>query len=194
MKWNLASSTREQIANAKAAFNTLVTAFHAQPASPIQEDSSVIAARAETSARRPDSLPVPPALPAGQSPDQRASERRSRSRCTRVENRDSTAVSKQVSQSRAAGDSRAASVAVKPCSTYQPLEMSGDGSPRSHGSPPAVDKHSGRRYGECGLRLPLFDGHDWPDFLSQFERCAKHYRWSDSVKAVRLAASIVGKA
>ena len=205
MHWRFAPEhTDEQIANAKAAFNALVTAYPEQPAASIRDDSSVIAARVErrpstpAAARRPDSLPVQPALPPPQSPESRAGVRRQRSRCTRVVNivnvNDSTSASKRVSQSRAAGDSRAASVAAAPRKTSQPLETSGDSSPRSPDSPPAVEKHSGRRYGESGLRLPLFDGHDWSGFISQFEMCAKRYHWSDSVKVMRLIASIVGKA
>ena len=72
--------------------------------------------------------------------------------------------------------------------------MYGDSGSRSPLSSPAVEKHGGRRYGESGLRLPLFDGHDWPGFIAQFETCARHYKWSDEIKAVRLFTSIVGEA
>ena len=62
--------TDELIENAKEAFNAVVLAFGEQHAAPIEEDSSVIAASPErrpdepAPARRPDTLPVQPALPA----------------------------------------------------------------------------------------------------------------------------------
>ena len=66
--------TDKQIENAKKAFNAVVLAFGEQHAAPIEENSSVIAASPErrpdepAPARRPDTLPLQPALPAGQTP------------------------------------------------------------------------------------------------------------------------------
>ena len=195
--------TDEQIATAREALDAVVLAFGEQHAAPLQEDSSVIAARAErrpnapAPARRPDSLPVQPLLPAGQTPDTRAAPRRPRSRCTRVVNivnvNDSAPAPQQTHKDRAAGDAAAAPAAARVRKTSQPLEMSPERSPRSK-CVPADQTPTRRKSRECDLRLPLFHGEDWPGFIAQFEACAKYYRWTDRTKAIRLHTSLVGEA
>ena len=197
--------TDEQIENAKEAFNAVVLAFGEQHAAPIEEDSSVIAASPErrleepTPARRPDTLPVQPALPARQTPATRQDPRRPRGRFTRVVNivnvNDSPSAAKQMYKNRAAGDSVVAAPEVaRSYRKSQPLETNDDRGPRSGSTSPAAQTNARRKYGEGKLRLPLFDGHDWPGFIKQFEACVRYYKWSDHEKAMRLAMSMVGEA
>lgn len=206
MHWKLAPyHTDEQLQNAKEALDALMVAFHAQPAASVHEDSSTLAASVErrsdapAPARGPSSLSGQAVLPDDHTPGKGVvGPQRQRNRCTRVVNivnvHDSKPVPKRVRKDRAAGDSVTTSVAAQSRGTSQPLEMSDDSDPRCHKTRPAVEKHSGRKYRESGLRLPLFDGYDWPGFILQFETCARHYRWSDRIKAIRLYTSIVGDA
>ena len=44
------------------------------------------------------------------------------------------------------------------------------------------------------MPVPTFDGKNWAAFKSVFESVAKHYRWSDEIKALRLKCCIKGDA
>ena len=58
----------------------------------------------------------------------------------------------------------------------KPLETHDDRGQRSSSASPAVPKDARRRNGESALRLPLFDGNDWPGFMKQFKACVKYYK------------------
>ena len=44
------------------------------------------------------------------------------------------------------------------------------------------------------MQVPTFDGNNWAAFKSVFESIAKHYRWSDEIKALQLKCCIKGEA
>ena len=44
------------------------------------------------------------------------------------------------------------------------------------------------------MQIPTFDGNNWAAFKSVFESIAKHYRWSDEIKALQLKCCIKGDA
>ena len=73
--------------------------------------------------------------------------------------------------------------------------------PYCAGKPPVLllpDDDSEPHRNECNytgrMRVPTFDGKNWAAFKSVFESVAKHYRWSDAVKALQLKCCIQGEA
>ena len=73
--------------------------------------------------------------------------------------------------------------------------------PYCAGKPPVLllpDDDSEPHRNRCNytgrMRVPTFDGKNWAAFKSVFESVAKHYRWSDAVKALQLKCCIQGEA
>ena len=60
-----------------------------------------------------------------------------------------------------------------------------------------ADNDEGRR-DDCNdsarMPVPTFDGKNWAAFKSVFESVARHYKWSDPIKALRLKCCIKGEA
>ena len=54
----------------------------------------------------------------------------------------------------------------------------------------ALSARSGMPLSMANVRMPVFKGQRWAGFKQQFERLAKHFKWTDEDKAVRLLTAI----
>ena len=124
--------------------------------------------------------------------------RRPRNRCTRVVNivnvNDSAKLPPTEAMDCAAGDQSSTPTDPRSAKRSQPLGNVNDhrqsprnepGSPNRHRDPPVIDK---------GLRLPQFNGTDWPSFIEEFKACVRYFQWPEQVKAIWLRTSLVGPA
>ena len=66
--------------------------------------------------------------------------------------------------------------------------------PRSSPTEVEADGRRDEYYDSARLPVPTFDGKNWAAFKSVFESVAKHYKWSDTIKALRLKCCIKGEA
>ena len=57
-----------------------------------------------------------------------------------------------------------------------------------------VDTQRDEVHDSTQMPVPTFDGENWAAFKSVFESVAKHYKWSDPIKALRLKCCIKGDA
>ena len=149
-------------------------------------------------ARRPTTLPLRPRSPAGRAPAHRPDTWRTRHRYPPVVNIVNVGrrgpPSSYEMPSNASGDSGLPPTDHRSDGTSSPLGMSDDLSQYGSSSVSSGSVRSSRSSPAPSPSVPLFDGRDWPGFMSKFRECARHYKWSDHVKARRLHTSIVGDA
>ena len=132
------------------------------------------AAATSAPAKLPHSLPVQPVMLSDSKTNVSAA-RRPRNRCTRVVNivnvNDSAKLPPTEAMDCAAGDQSSTPTDPRSTKRSQPLENVNDHrqspqnesrSPNRHRDPPVIDK---------GLRLPQFNGTEWPSFIEEFEAC-----------------------
>ena len=173
-----------------------------RPADPIIIDGSpaapTAARRPQTPgpARRPTTLPQRSRL-AGRAPTPHTNAGRPR-RYPRVVNivnvNRHTPASQQSTPNLATGGPDLSPTDQRSVRTSSPLGMADDLSQYGSGSWSSGSVRSGCSSLTSSMPVPLFDGHDWPGFMSKFRACARHYGWTDRVKARRLHTSIIGEA
>lgn len=197
-------ATEQQVENGKNAYEAFVLAFDSEngPKPDVVNEPNAhtkLRRRPATPApaKRPNSLPVQSAMTSGPKSNIPVA-RRPRSRCTKVVNivnvNDSAKTPSKETLNHAGGDRASTPIDIRSTKQSQPLEnvndhfqsrKAGSGSPNRQREPQAKAK---------GLRLPQFDGTDWPGFIDAFEACVRYYQWPDQVKAIRLRTSLTGPA